>query len=80
MWATADVLALQRGWARCSATDLPVLLSPLQQHPCSQKGMKSWKLHRSKLVNADWQLLTVSLLGLEVDEDLNELQFFGAKQ
>lgn len=37
----------------------PVLLSLLQQHPCSQMGMKSWKLRTSKLVTADWQLLTI---------------------
>lgn len=37
--------------------------------PGHKRGMKSWEVSRPKLVSADRPLLTVPLLGLEVDED-----------
>lgn len=37
--------------------------------PGHKRGMKSWEVGRPKLVSADRPLLTVPLLGLEVDED-----------
>jgi len=39
--------------------------------------MKSWKLGRSKLAKADWQLLTLLLLALEVDEGFKLILVLG---